>query len=127
MAFPVNPTNGQAATVNNISYVYNSTLGAWVSNQISTNANLTVAGNITVAGQINQLTITPSGTSNADLSTISNVTAQSYSASLFYTSVRNITANTSIAANSNAMSAGPITINDNIVVTIETGAEWSVV
>lgn len=50
MAFPTNPTNGQAATVNNISYIWNSTLGVWESNQISTSANLTVSGNATVAG-----------------------------------------------------------------------------
>ena len=29
MAFPVSPTNGQTATVNNITYVYNSTHGSW--------------------------------------------------------------------------------------------------
>jgi len=52
MAFPTNPTNGQAATVNNISYIWNSTLGVWESNQIATSANLTVSGNATIAGNV---------------------------------------------------------------------------
>ena len=30
MAFPVNPTNGNVATVNGITYAYNSTKGAWL-------------------------------------------------------------------------------------------------
>ena len=29
MAFPTSPTNGQTTTLNNITYIYNSTLGAW--------------------------------------------------------------------------------------------------
>lgn len=29
MAFPASPTNGQTTTLNNITYVYNSTLGVW--------------------------------------------------------------------------------------------------
>ena len=40
MAFPVNPTNGNIATVNGITYAYNSTKGAWL-RASTTGANLT--------------------------------------------------------------------------------------
>lgn len=39
----------------------------------------------------------------------------------------NITANITISANNNAMSAGPITIDDGVEVTIPAGSEWTVV
>jgi hypothetical protein len=61
MAFPTNPTNGQATTVNNISYIWNSTLGVWESNQIATSANLTVSGNATVAGNVTAAAFVGSG------------------------------------------------------------------
>ena len=35
MPFPINPTNGQTATVNGISYTYNSSITAWVRNTSS--------------------------------------------------------------------------------------------
>lgn len=43
MAFPVSPTNGQSATVNNIAYTYDSAKNAWT-RQVITNIN--VSGNI---------------------------------------------------------------------------------
>ena len=43
MAFPVSPTNGQTATVNNIAYTYDSAKNAWT-RQVITNIN--VSGNI---------------------------------------------------------------------------------
>jgi hypothetical protein len=38
-----------------------------------------------------------------------------------------ISSNYTFPANKNAVSAGPITINTGIIVTIETGSEWSIV
>jgi hypothetical protein len=144
MAFPTNPTNGQAATVNDITYVYNSALGVWESSRIQTSANLTVNGNVVAGGTFNRLTITPSG-NQADLSTISTITANaatitgnlvvggninmggsSYS-SLFYNSTRTISANTTIGALDNSMSVGPITIANGVTVTVASGGEWSIV
>ena len=39
----------------------------------------------------------------------------------------NITSNVTITANNNAMSAGPITIDDGVEVTVPAGSEWTVV
>lgn len=52
MSFPASPTNGQTATVNNISYTWNSTKGVWLKSigGIPTNTlnSLTVTGTTTV-------------------------------------------------------------------------------
>ena len=45
MAFPSSPTNGQTATVNSISYVYNSTTNAWT-RTFSSSPNLYIVGNV---------------------------------------------------------------------------------
>ena len=154
MAFPTNPTNGEAATVNDITYVYNSALGVWESSRIETSANLTVNGNVVAGGTFNGLTITPSG-NQADLSTISTATASvvnagtatisanlgvggnvittgssyanNFSTSLFYLNARTISANATVAATDNAMSVGPITIANGVTVTVASGGEWSIV
>ena len=54
MAFPSSPTNGQVANVGGITYIYNSTKGAWVRTP-STGANLTA----------NSLSITSGATSTS--------------------------------------------------------------
>lgn len=54
MAFPANPTNGQTATVNNISYTYNSTTGAWV----KTGSVATASPVSSVAGRTGAVTLT---------------------------------------------------------------------
>ena len=46
---------------------------------------------------------------------------------IFFENGQNVTANYSISANTNAVSAGPITIDDGVVVTITTGSRWVVV
>ena len=59
MAFPVGPANGALTTINGTVYVYNSTKGAWlkqnvgavtVTNDLTINGNLIENGNLTVAG-----------------------------------------------------------------------------
>jgi hypothetical protein len=65
-------------------------------------------------------------TSSTGVGVTGNVTATSYLGSQFVQSTRNISANTTIG-NINVMSAGPITINDGVVVTVSTGGEWTVV
>ncbi len=45
---------------------------------------------------------------------------------IFYENEQAVTANYTIAATKNAMTAGPITINSGVTVTIETGARWVV-
>ena len=39
----------------------------------------------------------------------------------------NVTVDYTLAANTNAMTAGPITIDDGVTVTISDGSEWTVV
>ena len=46
---------------------------------------------------------------------------------IFYTNQKTITANYTVAGTVNALSSGPITISDGIVVTISDGAVWSIV
>jgi len=44
MSFPVSPTNGQTAVVNNTTYVYDSMVGTWTVSPNSTINNLTLSG-----------------------------------------------------------------------------------
>ena len=47
--------------------------------------------------------------------------------SVFYENDTNVTTSYSITSGKNAMSAGPITINNGAVVTVPTGSVWTVV
>lgn len=46
---------------------------------------------------------------------------------VFWENSKTVTADYTISINKNAMSAGPITINDGVTVTINDGSEWSIV
>jgi hypothetical protein len=61
MAFPVGPANGALTTINGTVYVYNSTKGAWlkqnvgavtVTNDLTINGTLTENGNLSVSGSL---------------------------------------------------------------------------
>lgn len=52
------------------------------------------------------------------------ITPDIFSIQTFY---QTITANITIIASNNALSAGPITIADGVTVTIEDGATWTIV
>lgn len=56
MAFPSGPTNGQTTTINNISYTYNSTVGAWQ----KSGAVATASPVSSVAGRTGAVTLTGS-------------------------------------------------------------------
>ena len=60
---------------------------------------------------------------NTDITTSGSIRANT---PFFYNS-NEITANVTIPANTNAMSAGPITVADNIEVTVGANSEWTVV
>ena len=60
---------------------------------------------------------------NTDIITSGSIRANT---PFFYNS-NEITANVTIPANTNAMSAGPITVADNIEVTVGANSEWTVV
>jgi hypothetical protein len=69
MAFPSNPTNGQNAVVNYISYTYNSSIGAWTNTAVNAAASpvLSVAGK-TGAVVLNAADIGAGGTMLAAMS-----------------------------------------------------------
>lgn len=46
---------------------------------------------------------------------------------VFYENANVVTANYTITSGKNAMSAGPITINSNVIVTVPTGSTWVIV
>jgi hypothetical protein len=47
--------------------------------------------------------------------------------SIFYENGNTVTTSYTISSNTNAMSAGPITVNSGVVVTVPTGSRWVVV
>jgi len=46
---------------------------------------------------------------------------------VFYENDQTVTTNYTISTNKNAMTAGPITVNAGVTVTIPSGSEWSIV
>jgi hypothetical protein len=54
MAFPNNPSDGDATTVNNIVYIYNATKGVWNKANIATAFTSTIVqlGNLNVTGNL---------------------------------------------------------------------------
>ena len=46
---------------------------------------------------------------------------------IFYENDQTVTTNYTITTNKNAMTAGPITINSGVTITIPSGSEWSIV
>jgi hypothetical protein len=46
---------------------------------------------------------------------------------IFYPGARVVTADFTVGATENYMSPGPITIDDDVTVTIEDGGEWTIV
>lgn len=116
MAFPVNPTNGQQATVNGVIYTYVSAIGVWSvttnsganvsANNISSTSTVTVGTNLAVLGST-------SLTGNA---TIANITAGNISANV-------LTANTLIVG-------GDLAVTGNVTgpnLTSKTTGSWTVV
>lgn len=68
------------------------------------------------------------GISGNNVSLTGKLTAnQIVNSSPFYYNTRTITANKTIASGEGALSVGSITIADGVTVTIEDGAEWTIV
>lgn len=112
-----------------------------VTNTLATKAaNTFVVDNFVANGNI----IT-TYTSNSHVSLSGNVSASSYYGDgskltgisagatgggddrIFYENQRTVTTDYTIGSSNNAMSAGPITINSGVTITIPSGAEWSIV
>lgn len=64
--------------------------------------------------------------SNSTTNTIVNTQVVSLG-SVFYENAQNVTSNYTISTNKNAMSAGPITIDTGVSVTIPAGSTWTIV
>jgi len=89
MAFPSSPTNGQTATVNNISYTYNSTTGAWV----KTGSVATASPVSSVAGRTGAVALTA-----ADIGAGTMPGSLTVSGSLAVTSSLSVTAATTLSS-----------------------------
>jgi hypothetical protein len=216
MSFPVSPSDGQVAVINNVTYGYSTALKTWtrVASPLSTTSsvppanpsvgitwyntaddtlyrytfdgtsyywvdiitptvtsNATISssninGNLIVTGNTNsnsvyansyyyangvsliQANVTynsvTSNTVNATTINTSSIYANSYyfangtslsagggggavADGVIYENSKNVASNYTITAGKNAMSAGPITINTGVTVTIPTGSRWVIV
>ena len=133
MAFPTNPTNGQTANVNGITYTYSSSLTAWqVTTAFSGNVSVDQLNSTTVAttnmnsSTVTATSLTVSGNASIGGSVTGNLSVTGNTNSPFYISSRTISSNTTIG-NTNTMTPGPITIADGVTVTVSSGGEWSIV
>jgi len=83
----------------------------------------TTSTGITVTGVVSATSFSGDGSA---LTGIAGATGGSTD-QVFYENDQTVTANYAITTNKNAMTAGPITINSGVTVTIPTGSEWSIV
>ena len=82
-----------------------------------------------------ELVFKTNGTTTAvTIGTDQNVTAEKqvgandfYAASGFYVNSNTVTANYTLDNNNNAMSAGPITVDSGVTVTVDAGSRWVVI
>jgi len=57
----------------------------------------------------------------------SEINVSSVKSDIFFFNNTTVTSNVEIAANTNAMSAGPITIANGVTVTVGANSEWTIV
>jgi hypothetical protein len=122
MSLPLNPTNGQTTTLNNIAYVYSTSTNAWTRSTATTSVTslnltspapstststgaLTVLGGIGVGGSVFANTVN----------------------GVFHSTNNTITGNYTLATGTNAMSAGPIVLTTGSTITIPTGQRWTII
>ena len=135
--FPSNPTNNQTYSLNGVTYYYNAAIGAWLT-QLST-MNLSTSSNTQVlfndAGVANGspgLTYNKSAnTLSANTINVNNFTAAVLAANTVFVDniiefSQNISRNYTITTGRNALSAGPVSIANGNVVTIQSGSVWTV-
>jgi hypothetical protein len=79
-------------------------------------------GSIGTAGQV----LTSGAGTNVYWSTVENAPTGGGTDQIFFENDQTVTTNYSITPNKNAMTAGPITINSSISVTIPTGSVWTI-
>ena len=119
--------NGQTLTysVNNLHVTYGG-LDIPVADYVATNGTAVVLDDGAVVGTIIRITAFKSFTV-ADTYTKAQTDARVMQGEVFYENPTTVTANYTITTNKNAMSAGPITINSGVVITVPNGSTWTVV
>ena len=129
-----------ARTINGVSFngSANITVEAYVENDDTTNATryITFVDNSTAAykrlNEDSSLTYNPStnrltaGSFAGDGSALTNVSAAQAGGAIYENS-QTITSSYTLTTNKNGMSAGPITINSGVTVTVPSGSAWTVV
>jgi hypothetical protein len=82
-----------------------------------------VYGDIGVTGEVSATSFSGDGSSLTGIAGAKGGSTDQ----VFYENDQTVTANYTITTNKNAMTAGPITIDAGVTVTIPTGSEWSIV
>jgi hypothetical protein len=99
---PVFNTVNAAYTSSNSDYVVSNAAFS-LANTALQNTNITIAGNVKISN------------------------TKSISVPIWYENETNVTASYELASGRNAMTAGPITINSGVVITVSAGSTWTVV
>lgn len=74
-----------------------------------------------------QVTVTDANSQTASAQTAYTQTVGSVFIDPFYTNTQTVTSNYTLSAGYNAISAGPITVNSGVTVTVPSGSSWSVI
>ena len=119
--------NGQtlAYSANNIHVTYGG-LDIPVADYVATNGTAVVLDDGAVVGTIVRITAFKSFTI-ADTYTKAQTDARVMQGEVFYENPTTVTTDYTITTNKNAMSAGPITINSGVTITVPNGSTWTVV
>ena len=119
--------NGQTLvySANNIHVTYGG-LDIPVADYVATNGTAVVLDDGAVVGTIVRITAFKSFTV-ADAYTKAQTDARVMQGEVFYENPTTVTVDYTITTNKNAMSAGPITINSGVTITVPNGSTWTVV
>jgi len=115
MAFPTSPVDGQKASVNGITYIYNSAIPAWTVNSTfleSFSGNLLIANNISTANSITADELSVGPISATDVTVTGNVSGGNLTTAGDVTTAT-VTASTTITATGN-VSGGNLTTGGNV-------------
>ena len=129
--FPSNPTNGQTYALNGVTYYYNSSMGAWLTQLTSMN----------IASSSNtQVLFNDAGIANGSTGLVFNKAANTVTANTVvatgthtlvqvpnYRNTPYINADYTVSNTYNEMSIGPINIANGVSVTVDNNANWVIV